>query len=103
MSGGLKSSLSEVGILDPGPIDNNDLIDDNKIKPNLVKDKHYKAVQPELWDFLWCKYGGGPILKRVSDNIYSAQLEPDQEQQELSEVGFLDFGNWRFLSGLRWI
>jgi len=76
-----KSQVKEIGILDPGEIDNMNLIDENgQIKPGLKIESDYKAVEPEIWNFLWSKYDGGPIIKRKTKDIYSEKLTTIDEE-----------------------
>ena len=42
----------------PGPIDNKSILDGNKCRPNLIKNKDYKVINIYVWKFLKDLYGG---------------------------------------------
>jgi hypothetical protein len=61
----------------PTEIDNNDLFQNvalKRIDPNLICGQHYTAVKDKMWNFLYRKYGGGPIICRKQKSIYSAEV-----------------------------
>ena len=79
--GARKSTNNHVGILDPGPITNNLLLDENKIpKENMQRSKHYRGVNKEVWQQLYNTYGGGPVLRRTEVNIYAE--EPQERDSD---------------------
>ena len=83
----LRSEIKEIGVLDPNSIDNSNLIDiDESIKPNLYPEKDYVAIHPEIWAFIWEKYGGGPIIKRIDQDIYSDPLPTEDEENMFNNV-----------------
>lgn len=80
-----KSDKKDVGILDPGPITNYQLFGDDKTPlQDLVKGKHYRGVNREVWLQLYKTYGGGPIIRRNELSIYA----PEYEEPEPSELDF---------------
>ena len=91
-----KSRIKGVGILDPGPIDNSDLFDSEcKVKSGLTKNlfsagvyntTSYTVLSEDEWNFLWTHYGGGPIIKRTEEDIYSEILDPAQEKEDFDKV-----------------
>ena len=78
----------EVGILDPGPITNNLLLDENNKPLNgLSRGKQYRGVNKYVWQQLYNTYGGGPVIKRGEINIYSEEYrEPDCEDSECTII-----------------
>ena len=83
----LKSEIKEIGVLDPSTIDNSSLIDlDGNIKSNLHPNKDYITVHYKIWEFIWEKYGGGPIIKRADQNIYSDPVSTENEENEFNDV-----------------
>lgn len=81
--GSRKSKIKEVGILDPGPITNYMLMDqNNEPKEGLLKSKHYRGVNREVWQQFYNTYGGGPVLRRSELNIY-AKEEKERESGEM--------------------
>ena len=75
----------------PGPITNHLLFeaDGRTLLPNLVRLDHYRALHGLVWNELQAIYGGGPIIKRPSVDIYAADApQPnmvDDEQEESEE------------------
>ena len=58
--GAKKSDIEGVGILDPGPISNNNLFEETgELKQNLEKGKHYRLVNENVWKSLYDIYSGG--------------------------------------------
>jgi len=68
----------------PGPITNQRLLepDTNNPRPNLQKTKHYKGLNPMVWEFFLEKYGGGPAICRKSIDIY-ADVAIEEEKAQL--------------------
>lgn len=78
-----KSKCNNVGILDPGPITNYLLLDDNN-QPleGLIRGKHYRGVNKAVWQQLYNTYCGGPVIRRDEINIYSEEYK----ESEVSET-----------------
>lgn len=58
----------------PGPISNQRLFKNNGSKvprDNLVRGEHYRGVNERVWNYLYGIYGGGPVIKRRTINIYA--------------------------------
>jgi hypothetical protein len=88
--GSRKSNKKDVGILDPGPITNYQLFDDDK-RPleELQKGKHYRGVNREVWQQLYNTYGGGPVIHKNELSIYSPDYKdpiPDDTSEVNSDV-----------------
>ncbi|CAI2387044.1 unnamed protein product [Moneuplotes crassus] len=81
----------EVGILDPGPVTNHLLLDeDNNPLPNLVKGKHYRGVNKAVWKQFYETYGGGPVIRKRELSIYSENFkekENDKPEAEINKSG----------------
>lgn len=59
----------------PGPIDNNNLLEQNgRPKPNLSRGFHYRGINERLWNYFYTIYGGGPVLKSRFLDIHSSDL-----------------------------
>jgi hypothetical protein len=83
--GSRKSKIKEVGILDPGPITNYMLMDENnQPKEGLQKSKHYRGINREVWQQFYNTYGGGPVLRRPELNIY-AEDDKNRESADMIE------------------
>jgi len=55
----------------PGPVDNSALLTDNGLpKKGLVVSQQYIAVKPGVWEPIFAMYGGGPVIKRRTMDIY---------------------------------
>jgi len=55
----------------PGPVDNSALLGDNGLpKKGLVVSQQYIAVRPGVWEPIFAMYGGGPVIKRKTMDIY---------------------------------
>jgi len=55
----------------PGPIRNNDLLDNNKQpKQGLEKVVHYRGLDEREWKIFHQVYGGGPVIIRKTVDIY---------------------------------
>lgn len=66
----------------PGEIDNSCLFDkDGNIKSGLESLKQYKSISKDVWDFLYSQYGGGPIIPRKTNDIYSDEPHPEDESE----------------------
>jgi hypothetical protein len=75
-----KSDIEGVGILDPGPITNCNLYTEfGELKQNLQIERDYRMINENVWKIFYDIYGGGPIMKYVEWDIYSQQLEADEE------------------------
>lgn len=84
--GARRSIHKGVGILDPGPITNHLLLDENNNPlQNLVKGKHYRGVNKAVWKQFYETYGGGPVLRRSELSIYSDDFK-ESSYNELEEV-----------------
>lgn len=76
----------------PGPITNHLLFepDGRTLLPNLARLDHYRALHGLVWNELQAIYGGGPIIKRPTVDIYAAAQptmvdDDDTEEQEEDE------------------
>lgn len=69
--------MPPVGMLPPGPIDNQRLMEPNqcRIKQGLVIERDYKMVHDAVWMKFSSLYGGGPAIARCKPDIYSDALE----------------------------
>ena len=58
----------------PGPIQNDFLFlpNTNSPKPDLVMNKDYRGIDKAMWNMFFELYGGGPVIKRFSGNIYNS-------------------------------
>ena len=57
--GSKKSEIEGIGILDPGPISNKNLFDENgNLKSGLVKGKDYRLINENVWNALYDIYSG---------------------------------------------
>ncbi len=59
----------------PGPISNNRLFRSSpsgklEFRANLARGEHYRGINEKVWNYLYHIYGGGPVLKRHSIDIY---------------------------------
>lgn len=76
-----KSQIKGVGILDPGPIDNRHLFDSRgRLKQDLLEGQDFTFLEAPVWNFLWERYGGGPIVKRRCYDIYSEAISVLEEE-----------------------
>jgi hypothetical protein len=81
--GARRSAKKDVGILDPGPVTNHLLLDDDGIPlPNMSKGKNYRGVNKAVWKQLYETYGGGPVLRRTELSIYADDLK-DEEMEDI--------------------
>lgn len=90
--GARRSIHKGVGILDPGPITNHLLLDENNNPlQNLVKGKHYRGVNKAVWKQFYETYGGGPVLRRSELSIYSDDFKesPFNDLEEVLNENFL--------------
>lgn len=59
----------------PGPISNSRLFKANNnatvLRDNLARGTHYRGVNERVWNYFYGIYGGGPVLKRSTINIYN--------------------------------
>ena len=86
-----KSGIKGVGVLDPGPIDNRNLLDvSGRIREHLNECQDYAVLQEPLWEFLWKHYGGGPVIKRTSFDIYSEPIDSKEEEEMYKKVAILN-------------
>lgn len=81
--GARRSTHKDVGILDPGPITNHQLLDENNQPlPGLVKGKHYRGVNKAVWKQFYETYGGGPVLRKWELSIYSEDFKESKEKED---------------------
>jgi len=55
----------------PGPIDNTRLVTRESVETLREPVKDYRAVNDAMWNFFEQVYGGGPVLRRRTVNLYS--------------------------------
>lgn len=57
----------------PGPISNHRLFKSNSniLRDNLSRGIHYRGVNERVWNYFYSIYGGGPVIKRQTINIYN--------------------------------
>lgn len=57
----------------PGPISNQRLFKSNSatLRDHLSRGIHYRGVNERVWNYFYGIYGGGPVIKRSSINIYN--------------------------------
>ena len=59
----------------PGPISNHRLFKSNSngatLRDNLTRGTHYRGVNERVWNYFYGIYGGGPMIKRSTINIYN--------------------------------
>ena len=102
------SPNKEIGVLPPGPINNNNLfiivkqsepqlnqsdvsLTTNQIKKvhqlrgDLVLNEDYRGVNKDVWQLLNKIYGGGPIIVRKKLDIYSKDMISPYETLMLNE------------------
>ena len=78
-----KSENERIGILPPGPISNESLFErslmpeQQKLRRNLQLNIDYRKVNKDVWQILHRMYGGGPIIVREDDDIYSQDVSAD--------------------------
>ena len=63
----------------PGPVSNaSDLLQPDGLTPRsgLAKQKDYRGVVKEVWDFFMQHYGGGPAIAKTAIDIYEGQEGP---------------------------
>jgi len=67
----------------PGPITNHLLLqpDGATVLPNLKRGEHYRALHGLVWQELWQIYGGGPVIRRPTLDIYGANQQQQQQHQ----------------------
>lgn len=63
----------------PGPITNSVLFEEDELKSNLVRNKHYSVVNPKVWKALSLLYGFDVEVKRAFASIYFGKNVPDEE------------------------
>jgi hypothetical protein len=74
----------------PGPISNHTLlvaesdVEELELRPDLQKNKHYRGVYKSVWEFFMEHYGGGPMLRATSLDIYE-RLLPGQEVEVVED------------------
>jgi len=70
----------------PGPISNHSLLKkDGTPKLYLQKLDHYKGAHPQVWNYLFSIYGGGPPIIRNVIDIYAAPVILQKDDQESTE------------------
>lgn len=57
----------------PGPISNARLFKNNSniLRDNLSRGIHYRGVNEQVWNYFYGIYGGGPVIKKQTINIYN--------------------------------
>ena len=73
----------------PGPITNNNLLYvTGQSRPQLDIVLDYRAISHSLWIFFEMLYGGGPLILRKNNNIYSESiiLKNEFEKSILSDI-----------------
>jgi len=81
-----KSNVRGVGYLDPGPISNSNLLNaDGTLKQELKIGLNYRMVNEQVWKILFDIYGGGPIIKRVKPDIYSQEIDAQEELKSMEK------------------
>lgn len=69
----------------PGPIDNSALVSGAQIARGLELNKQYVAVSKEVWTIFHRTYGGGPIIVRETEDIYSPDLAAEITARRVSK------------------
>jgi len=69
-----KQVNDRVGVLPPRPIENSCLLTGSQTTKGLELNKHYVAVSKDVWTIFHRTYGGGPIIVRETEDIYSADV-----------------------------
>ena len=73
-----KSENHKIGVLPPGPINNEDLFervgDELRVRQGLAINKEYRGVNKEVWQIFYRMYGGGPVIVREDLDIYSRDI-----------------------------
>ncbi|ETW03339.1 hypothetical protein, variant 1 [Aphanomyces invadans] len=71
--------LDKDGMSPPGPISNEDLLDEHGMpKKHMVAPRHYRFLSAPAWKFFWLIYRGGPEITRNTKTIYAPTvLSPD--------------------------
>jgi hypothetical protein len=74
-----RSENERVGILPPGPINNDDLLEKDahgvmRIREGLVVNRDYRGVNKDVWMIFQRMYGGGPMIVRAELDIYSKDM-----------------------------
>lgn len=83
------SPNKEIGILPPGPIQNEDFFvggEEDVLKEDLELNKHYRGVNFQVWNLLQKIYGGGPIVVREELDIYSANVIQEFKENEREKL-----------------
>ncbi|KAH9090000.1 hypothetical protein Ae201684P_014755 [Aphanomyces euteiches] len=65
--------LDKDGMSPPGPISNDQLLDETTGEPkkHLVAPRHYRFLSASAWKFFFLIYRGGPVLPRNTKSIYA--------------------------------
>ncbi|KAF4658619.1 hypothetical protein FOZ61_005506, partial [Perkinsus olseni] len=74
----------------PGPISNNVLFRDDlkTLLPRLVRSRDYRGINQTIWSFWLARYGGGPLVTRLTLDIYDHTGEsPCRDLKRLAEPG----------------
>ena len=78
------SPNKEIGILPPGPIDNQVFYDSQgEVKQELELNKDYRGVNIDVWKSLSKIYQGGPLVVRSEMDIYSKDLKEHFQKLQL--------------------
>lgn len=97
------SENEKVGILPPGPISNDSLFVKAKpttsqstfegalqqqktlrVRKGLELNKDYRGVNKEVWQIFHRIYGGGPLIVRDEEDIYSQDLSAELTVKRLN-------------------
>ncbi|KAF4696059.1 hypothetical protein FOZ60_002290 [Perkinsus olseni] len=74
----------------PGPISNNVLFRDDlkTLLPRLVRSRDYRGINQTIWSFWLARYGGGPLVTRLTLDIYDHTGEsPCRDLRRIAEPG----------------
>ncbi|KAF4716371.1 hypothetical protein FOZ62_022784 [Perkinsus olseni] len=74
----------------PGPISNNVLFRDDlkTLLPRLVRSRDYRGINQRIWSFWLARYGGGPLVTRLTLDIYDHTGEsPCGDLRRIAEPG----------------
>ena len=81
------SEINEIGILPPGPITNEHLVErDNNgnyvLKKELFENKDYKIVSKMVWEYFFLNYNGGPCIEieEKNNNLKVLDISVDNYQ-----------------------
>ncbi|CAI2386936.1 unnamed protein product [Moneuplotes crassus] len=82
-----KSHIEKLGVIDPVKIDNSLLFSSTgELKRGLTPENDFEAVGQPVWEYLYKLYGGGPIIKRETKDIYSLELDTSEEEKRQEKI-----------------